>query len=719
MKPSSWRSPATPARGSGPRARGALAATGAALLLLLALTTAGAGWVLRRHQLDYWRDYLDNLSLQLAEQVAQSLGSSFEVLGSLADDLQARSADGADAMAAALRTPALQRSMRDKITGLPQIAAVGVLSADGRVLHASGVRPAAAGGEPDYLSWHRRHASAVPHLGAPVRNRDDGRWTFYLSRRLDDGAGGFAGVVLVGISTDFFSQYFRRVSLGRGAAVTLYRDDDTLLARWPASEASVGRKVPGGTTDAAIGDGLSSDVRRIGAVRKVGRYPLIVNATVSGDLLLAGWWHNMRLLAAVALAGALGLLAASWIVWRLLQSRERDADRALSLQQQADDANQAKSRFLAMMSHEIRTPMTGIAGMAELLCEADTDPTQRGYALQVRRGVHELMHIINDVLDFSKIESGHMTVERRPFDPAAQLAQVIELHRAAADRKGLRLAAHAGEGPSLVLGDAVRVRQVLGNLVGNAIKFTPSGAIALEYSARPDRDRAGLWRLRYAVSDQGIGIDPAAQGRLFEPFSQADSSISASYGGTGLGLAICKRLVALMGGEIACVSEPGAGARFEFDVPARLAPAAAPMQAAPLDAAPAPAPAAPGAQRSVLVAEDNDMNRQLASILLTRMGWRVGLAGDGQQALAALAAGPYDLVLMDCMMPVMDGYEACRRLRRLEAASGAPRTTVVALTASAIEGDRQRCLDAGMDDYLSKPFSAEQFNAVVERWKMS
>ncbi|MYM92107.1 hybrid sensor histidine kinase/response regulator, partial [Rugamonas sp. FT82W] len=255
----------------------------------------------------------------------------------------------------------------------------------------------------------------------------------------------------------------------------------------------------------------------------------------------------------------------------LLARRARDAERAQALRRQADAANLAKSRFLAMMSHEIRTPMGGVAGMAELMLETGLDPVQRGYAQNVCRGIGELTHIINEVLDFSKIESGHMQLEQQPFDPAAQLEQVIALHRAAAERKGLRLEAGAGAGPLWVRGDAARLRQVLGNLLSNAIKFSPSGVIALDYSAEVDGVRTGLWRLRYSVSDQGIGIDEAAQARLFEPYAQADSTISGQYGGTGLGLAICKRLVELMGGRITCASRPGAGARFTVELPVRLA----------------------------------------------------------------------------------------------------------------------------------------------------
>ncbi|SEO52449.1 hypothetical protein SAMN05428959_109105 [Duganella sp. CF517] len=705
----------------------ALAAIAAALALLLALTTAGAGWVLRQHEVDDWRGQLDSLSLVLAESTAQSFASGYQALDGAAEAAQAAAAGGTPA----LRGPALFQSLKDQISALPHIDVVSVVGADGTVLNFTRRYPAPPINlaERDYFIHHRDHPGDAPFVSKPVRNKGNGNWTFYLSRRLHHADGSFAGVALVGMSADFLTRYFKNVSLGEDAAIALYRSDFTLLARWPQVDDLMGRQVLGGNTRAIISAGLEHGVRitrgpraaddmrpvtRMGAVRRVRDYPLVINATITEDVWLAGWWRSLRLLGAVALVGLLGLLSAFWMVGRLVGRRERDAALAQRLQLQADTANQAKSRFLAMMSHEIRTPMGGIAGMAELLLESGLDPVQRGYARGVHGAVLELTHIINDVLDFSKIESGHMTLERLPFDPAAQWAQVAALHQSAAARKGLRIALRAAEGPRLVCGDAARLRQILGNLLSNAIKFADAGVITLDYSVEVDPRVLGRWRLRYAVSDEGIGMDEAAQRRLFEPFSQADETISGRYGGTGLGLAICKQLVGLMGGGIGCVSAPGAGTRFTVELPAPLAaPPAEPAEAA-KPAEPAAAPA--GVVRTALVADDNEMNRQLACVLLAKMGWDAELVEDGRRAVDAFARRRHDLVLMDCMMPVMNGYEACGLLRRVEAENGWARVPVVALTASAVDGDRQRCLDAGMDDYLSKPFTAEHFRAMIRRW---
>ena len=374
--------------------------------------------------------------------------------------------------------------------------------------------------------------------------------------------------------------------------------------------------------------------------------------------------------------------------------------------QVAVEASQAKSRFLANMSHEIRTPMNGILGMAELLQATRLEADQARYVQALSTAAQALHGLLGDVLDLSKIEEGKVQLERVNFDPAQLLAGMATIHRELGLARGVTVqTAIALEALPPVSGDPTRLRQVVTNLLGNALKFTTAGTVTLsaEPVARPEGD--GRTWIRVSVADTGIGMTPEQMDQLFQRFSQADSSTTRRFGGSGLGLVICKNLVELMGGAIHAQSEPGRGSTFWFEVP---------LQAA-LDAAPAAAGSSPTSlfPARVLVVEDNAVNCLVVQAMLESLGMTVTLANDGAQAVAAVAAHDVDLVLMDCQMPVMDGYEATRRIR----SSGHPRAGVpiVALTAHALAEDRQRCEAAGMNDYLPKPVTSEALADMLRR----
>ncbi|MBC3348060.1 response regulator [Pseudomonas sp. SWRI196] len=527
----------------------------------------------------------------------------------------------------------------------------------------------------------RNHSQQIEVFQAPVRLQRIALNNDFLqgnSTTIEAPSEDYLGRVIVGMSSDAFSQRQQEILL-KAAILALFALLFTFL---------VARR---------LASNLSRPIRDIGnAVMAIQQGDYGTPLPIVDDAELGALSRHINNLAD-------GLEQAS-------REQHQAMAQLIKTREEAEKANSAKSEFLAMMSHELRTPMNGVLGMLQLLETTDMTEEQFEYTALASESTEHLLKVINDILDFSRIERSALELEHIPFNLAELVASCAQSfqHSAAQRKLGLDLLIPDDMQALQVQGDPTRIRQILVNLIGNALKFTEQGRVTVQCQWQA-LDHELLW-FTCTVRDSGIGIATESLERMFDAFQQADSSISRRYGGTGLGLPIARTLAERMGGTLRAQSEEGQGSVFTLEIPLALS------QKAPI----ALAPKLPdgigsghGEGRNVLLVEDNPVNQTVIEAMLRSLGFTVSIAADGAQAIRSAESLIFEAILMDCRLPIIDGYEATRQIRQLPGCAEVP---IIALTANALQGDREACLAAGMNDYLAKPFKRADLQQILQRW---
>jgi signal transduction histidine kinase/ActR/RegA family two-component response regulator len=587
-----------------------------------------------------------------------------------------------------------------------------------------------------YYRHHLHDSSDTLFITPPFRSKISGHWRISLSRRINNSSGGFAGILVATLDISYFEKLYADLASDRNArySLALMSGSYLMLVPDPANVYESGKKMSTAQIQRYSGEPFGtyqpeqSNVfgqPRITSWHRLDRYPAVAIMSFNKDHVLADWQSTftkdiITYAAFILLIAALTRLLINQIRSielansMLIQKNEELSsarERADISREEAEAATMAKSAFLANMSHEIRSPMNAIIWLAQIALETDLTERQHGYLSKLLIAARSLLRIINDILDLSKIEANRLELLQEPFSLKEVLQQVSDLFQLSIETKKLAFVVDIDPNlPARVVGDSLRLGQVLNNLVGNAVKFTEAGGIIVK--VRQEERLDTMVSICFSVTDTGIGISPDQAGQLFQPFSQADNSIARRFGGTGLGLSISRQLVNLMGGTITLSSSKGKGSCFSFtirllvqDETDRQQPAEQPVSAYER--------ARPMHGAEILLVEDNEVNRYAVQEFLERSGLVITAVTHGGEALQILQKQRFDAVLMDMQMPEMDGAQATSLIRRLPNGAEIP---IIAMTGAASESDRESCIAAGMNDHIGKPINAVELLQKLLHW---